>query len=265
MANIVAIGEDPKLEHAGAGDDPLDEIDFRLLHLGNDHLDLIETVLPDRDLLLTARIDAATDRCDELVHRDRSRLGHDVEVNFECVIRRPPARLPHRHPVELRLAHRRQKGLAGRGIAGGKPHGDAAAGPAAEPPLSTLLGHQHSLDPPDGVVDTGCRLLRCIDLVDEDQAPLEIDAQPRRPPHRADHEASGQRDEHRGDPPPHIGGAEAAGDQPCHKRRDREREQRDAPKGPALSPPWGGHGGCRGDDGCSLRQKTECDARGTHA
>ena len=268
MADIITIGEDPKLEHAGAGDDPLDQVDLRLLDVGNDHLDLVEAVLPNGDFLLAAWIHPATDRSDELVHGDRGRLGHHVVVDFERVGRAAAARLPHGHAVELRSGERRQKSLASPLVGRCQPHRHAPSSAAADAPLRALLRRGHALDPPHRVIDAGSRLLGVVDLVDQDQASFEVDAQPRRPAQPADHRAGGEGHEHGGNATPHVGRPQPARDQSGHERGNGERQQHDAPERPTLPPPGQGLGrnrrGRRRDGRRDLGQKTKCDARHVH-
>ena len=268
MADIITIGEDPKLEHAGAGDDPLDQVDLRLLDVGNDHLDLVEAVLPNGDFLLAAWIHPATDRGDELVHGDRGRLGHHVVVDFERVGRAAAARLPHGHAVELCSGERRQKSLASPLVGRCQPHRHAPSSAAADAPLRALLRRGHALDPPHRVIDAGSRLLGVVDLVDEDQPSFEVDAQPRRPAQPADHRAGGEGHEHGGNATPHVGRPQPARDQSGHERGNGERQQHDAPERPTLPPPGEGLGrnrrGRRRDGRRDLGQKTKCDARHVH-
>ncbi len=66
---VVLIGHDAEFEQTAGGNALLDLIDFLLVDLGNDDLDLFGAVLPNRQFLDAAGIDAPADRGDQIAHR----------------------------------------------------------------------------------------------------------------------------------------------------------------------------------------------------
>ena len=83
VPRILRISRNAKFEHACAGNNPLDEIDLRLIDLRHNHLQLIEAVASNRNLLLTTWIDATTDCCHEFVHIDFGSPPRDFEFQLQ--------------------------------------------------------------------------------------------------------------------------------------------------------------------------------------
>ena len=261
MPGIVRVRDDPKLKHAGARHDPLDEVDLGLVDFGNDDLDLVETVAADGDLLLTAGIDPATDRADELVHVDRS---GPADHRIATLVGRGSSRRKRAKVGVLQLQGRDglQRGLAFAGIFRGEPHHERVARTTFDGAEAGLRRHEHLLERHDRVVDGGTRLPRRVDLIDEDHAPLQIDAEPRWPSEAHDRGAGGEGYEHRRDPPPHVSCPQASRHEPRQQRRAGDGQEREAPHGPGLPPPRY-HG--RRDIGGGLTEQSGREKESVHA
>ena len=257
MPRILGVGGDPELQHAGARDDPLDHLDFRLIDFRHDHFQLIETEPPNGHFLLPARIHAAAHGSHELVHIDRGLLPPDEKFHLHGVAGRGLPRQPDLGPTEIELLHPLHEGFAGHRIGGVEADGDPPIGSLRGDPLRPILGGKQLLNSAHAVVHLSGDLLGGIDFINEDHAPLEVDAHSRRPAQRNDHAARRQRHQHRGDPAPHLGCPQSLRHHPRQERRHGHGQQRDQPHHPPLAPP-GQIGGRNWHRGGGLgKQKTD--------
>ena len=248
MAGVIPVGGDPELEDAGARNDLLDEIDLRLVDLRNDHLELVEAVATDGDFLLTARIDTAGHRRDELVHVDRRRPPLDLELQIERIRGHRGFGEPDLRTAEIELLDAVDERRPGGGVGGLELHADPAVGRAGGGAEAAFAGCEERLDLQNRILDLTADLLRAIDFIDEDHASLEVDAEAGRPPQGDDRQAGDERRQHGGEASPHVGGPQRLGEEPGEDRRHENREQRQQPDAIPHPPPRE-CGGCRGGSG----------------
>ena len=265
MPGIGPVGQDPKLQHPGTRDDFLDLLDFRLLHLRQDHLDLIKAELANGHLLLATRIHAATDRGHEFVHRYGRGLRNEFVVEHKRVGPRLPGDLADQNLIKLRLLQLGQKGLSGCGVGCVEPNPHLSSGSLLQRRPAAFFGQHDSFEPSHGVIHPHLALFSGGHFVDQNQPALEINAEPRRPTKPADHSAGGQCDQNRGQPAPHIRQAEALCDHPGQKRRHHEHAERDQPSRPAGLPPGQAGDGVRDDFACGLSEEEQDGGRSIHA
>ena len=209
---------------------------------------MVEAVATDRDFLLTARIDPAGHRRDELVHVDRRRPPLDLELEVERIGRHGSFCEPNLRTAVVELFDAVDERRPGGGVGGLEFNADPAVGDAGGSAKAAFAGRKERLDLPDRILDLTADLLRAIDFIDKDHASLEVDAEAGRPPQRDDRQAGDERRQHGGEAPPHIGGPQRLGEEPREDRRDQDREQRQQPDAIPHPPPRE-CGGCRGGSG----------------